>query len=94
MKKIVSIAAVSAFILGAAVTAFAGPAPVPSAPSADTMYRLEVATLLEQARGPEVQRTGTAQLASPKTRTIDDLLNRIYRGDQVDPQEINNALSR
>ena len=94
MKKIASIAGISGLVLGVAVTAFAASPGGAPTPSAETMWRLEVATQLEQARGPEVQRTGSAQEASPRTRMIDDLLNRIYRGDQVPAQEIDNALRR
>ena len=94
MKKIASIAGVSAFVLGAAVTVLAAQPPGAPAPSADTMWRLEVATQLEQARGPDVQRGESQMSSSPRTQMINNLLNRIYRGDQVDPQEIGNALRR
>jgi len=91
MKKIASIAGISGLVLGFAMTAFAAsPGGAPS-PSADTMWRLEVTTQLEQARGPDVQ---SSAVESPRTRAINDLLNRIYRGDQVAPQEIDNALRR
>ena len=86
MRRIASIAGIAAFVLAAGGTALAATPPGPPAPSADTMWHLQMEAVLEQARGPDIRPETTRALM------IDELLNRLYRGDPVAPQEIEQAL--
>ena len=96
MKKLTSFVVASGLVLGISGVSLAANPSQNAGPTPYQIQKLEVVQALEQRQDPVIQRsTMSGQPGYVRSESaVDSLLYRLYNGEAVSDQEIDNALRR